>query len=500
LIPITAFKNKLVALFGLGKSGLATARAMTAGGSEVIAFDDNPDACERADVRIEDLRQINWSHIEALILAPGIPLEHPSPHWTVDMARSAGVKIIGDLELMACERRLRGMDSKLIAVTGTNGKSTTVALITHLLQSAGLDAQSGGNIGYPALEMEDFAPGRHYVVEVSSFQADLTSGLDPDIGVITNVSPDHLDRHLTMDKYITAKGKVLTRAGVAVVGVDDDFSVEVSHLNRVLPVSIKRKLDHGYYVTGPVITAKEPGNPPTTLGDLTGIKSLRGRHNAQNASCAAAVAHVLGLNPVQIAKGLQSFPGLPHRIEEIGQIGNVMFVNDSKATSATAAAQAIACFDNIHWILGGKAKTDGIEPLTPMFHKIARAYLIGDATEKFARFLDGKVPFEACHTIDRGLRSAFQRASMTSSCDNATFQRASMTSSCDNATFQRANTTSSCDNATFQRANTASSCDNATVLLSPACASYDQFKDFEERGDCFRKLVIDLIESAEKEK
>ncbi|MCE1236816.1 MAG: UDP-N-acetylmuramoyl-L-alanine--D-glutamate ligase [Hyphomicrobiales bacterium] len=454
MIAVESFRGRNVALFGLGGSGLATARALVAGGASVVAWDDAEASREAAKaiegVQVASLAEIDWKAVAVLVLAPGVPLTHPEPHWTVKAAQAAHVPILGDVELFARERRERGRGAPFVAVTGTNGKSTTTALIDHLIRSAGGDAQMGGNIGRAALSLDDFAPGKTYVVECSSFQIDLAPSIDPTVGILTNLSPDHLDRHGTMEAYAAIKERMVEAARTAVVGVDDALSEKVADLiasegHEVVRISASRRLADGVFADGSRIVAAA-GGVETVVADLAGVGSLRGRHNAQNACAAVAACRALGLSEAAIAAGLATFPGLAHRMETVGRRGRVLFVNDSKATNADSTAQALASFDRIHWIVGGKPKAGGIASLDGFFPKIAKAYLIGVSSDDFAATLEGHVPFERAGTIERALELAAAEAA-------------------------------------------ADGADEPVVLLSPASASYDQFKNFEVRGDHFRKLV-----------
>lgn len=454
MIPVGTFHGKRVAVFGLGGSGLATAEALRAGGTDTVVADDHPAAVENARAlgfAVQALRDVDWNTLAALVLSPGVPLTHPLPHWTVDLARSHGVPIIGDIELFARERRARCPDAPLIAVTGTNGKSTTTALIAHLLRHAGRDVEMGGNIGRAVLSLAPPQPGRHYVVECSSFQIDLTSTLDPTVGVHLNLSEDHLDRHGSMAAYAAIKERLVAGAETAVIGVDDPLSAGMADRldqrgGRVVRISARRALVHGYYFDAGHIVEASSG-AATVAGDLVGVQSLRGAHNGQNAAAAVAVVRALGLDHRTIMAGLKTFPGLPHRMELVGQLGRTLFVNDSKATNADSTAQALASFDRIYWIVGGKAKTGGIASLEMYWPRIAKAYLIGAAADAFAETLKDRVPFSKAGTV----AAAIEEASRDALADPAV---------------------------------------EPVVLLSPACASYDQFKNFEERGDTFRALVL----------
>ena len=453
MTPVTVFAGRKVALFGLGGSGMATALALKAGGAEVLAFDDNAASLEKAraqGVVTADLREPDWSDFATLVLAPGVPLTHPEPHWTVTLARSAGVEIIGDIELFCRERARIAPDAPFVAITGTNGKSTTTALVAHVLRSAGYDVQMGGNIGTAILSLDPPARDRVHVIEMSSFQIDLTPSLAPSVGLLLNITPDHLDRHGTMENYAAIKERLVARAEVAIVGIDDAPSRAIAERlskagRTVLAISEDMLPGDGYHFEGSRIFATV-GTGTRKVADLKGIGSLRGAHNAQNAAAAIAVAEALGLQPEEIEAGLASFPGLQHRMEEVGRRGSALFVNDSKATNADSTEKALASFEHVFWILGGKPKEGGIEPLRPLFTKIEKAYLIGAATDLFAATLDGAVPYARCETLDRAVAAAAEDAAR-------------------------------------------SNAKEPVVLLSPASASYDQYPNFEVRGEHFRELV-----------
>ena len=349
MIPITAFAGKRVAVFGLGGSGLVSASALLAGGAEVVGFDDNAQGVAKANaagIPTADLHAIDWSRIAALLLAPGVPLTHPAPHWVVQRAREAGVEVIGDIELFCRERARQAPGAPFVAITGTNGKSTTTALIGHLVASAGMDAQIGGNIGTAILSLEPPAaslvkPLRVHVIECSSYQIDLAPSLDPSVGILINLSEDHLDRHGTMAHYASVKERLVAgvpRGDTAIVGVDDEWCSAIAERlapsgKRLVRVSVRHELPDGMYAAGAhIIRAKDGSN--AAIADLSGIGSLRGVHNAQNAACAVAAALALGLDPATIQAGLRSFPGLAHRMEQVGRLGKILLVNDFKATNA----------------------------------------------------------------------------------------------------------------------------------------------------------------------
>ena len=325
------------------------------------------------------MRRADWSKIAALVLAPGVPLTYPAPHWVVGLARAAAVEVIGDIELFCRERRRNVPDFVFVAITGTNGKSTTTALIAHILARAGFDVQLGGNIGTAILSLEPPRHGRAHVIECSSYQIDLAPSLDPLVGILLNVTEDHLDRHGTLADYAVIKERLVAGVqdgGTAVVGVDDNWCQAMADRierlgKRVVRVSVRQPVADGLYVEADRIMLASGGSDIETAR-ISRIGSLRGVHNAQNAACATAAALALGLNAAAIRDGLQSFPGLAHRMEELGRRGRVLFVNDSKATNADAAARALACFTDMFWIAGGRAKTGGITSLEGYFPRIEK--------------------------------------------------------------------------------------------------------------------------------
>ena len=456
MIPITTFAGKKIAVFGLGASGLISASALLAGGADIVAFDDDAASIAKASaggIPTADLRQVDWAKIAALVLAPGVSLTHPAPHWVVQFARKANVEVIGDVELFCRERRQHAPSAPFVAITGTNGKSTTTALIAHLTAAAGMDAQLGGNIGTAILSLAPPSTDCVHVIECSSYQIDLAPSLDPSVGVLINLSEDHLDRHGTMENYAAVKERLVRGVpddGTAIIGVDDERCEKIAARlvqagKRVMRISVRRKLKDGLYVESGRILRAQDGQS-SLIAELGGIGSLRGLHNAQNAACAAAATLALGLEPAAIQAGLRSFPGLVHRMEEVGRLGAVLFVNDSKATNADSAAQALACFHDIFWIAGGRPKTGGIESLRSFFPRIRKAYLIGEAADQFAATFADTVPHETTGTLDKALAAAARDAAMSSALE-------------------------------------------PVVLLSPACASFDQYRNFEVRGDAFRALV-----------
>jgi UDP-N-acetylmuramoylalanine--D-glutamate ligase len=459
MTPVTVFEGKPVAVFGLGGSGLVSAQALVAGGARVIVWDDNEHAREKAraaGLRIDNLAAADWRQLAALVLSPGVPLTHPAPHWTVVKAKAAGCEIIGDIELFCRERAAIAPRSRFVAITGTNGKSTTTALVAHLYRSFGFETEVGGNIGTAILALQPPADHRVHVIECSSFQIDLAPSLAPSAGILLNVTPDHLDRHGTMENYAAIKTRLVARADHAVIGLDDEIcaqiSAELAAAGRpVTSISVTQSsIPDGIVLDGTCLV-RRTGGRSQEIADLAGIGSLRGRHNAQNAAAAVAALGPIADDLAALTKALRSFPGLPHRLEEVGREGKVLFVNDSKATNADAAEKALLSFDQIFWILGGRAKQGGIEPLRGLFPRIAKGFLIGEAAEDFAATIGEAFPYEFCGTLESAVPRAASEAA-------------------------------------------ASELGQPVVLLSPACASFDQFPDFEKRGDRFRVLVRSLLE------
>ena len=454
MTPVTCFSGKTVTVFGLGGSGLVTAEALRAGGAHVFAWDDKQaarDTAAQAGFTIADPVAGGLDGQDALVLSPGVPLTHPAPHPVVLAARDAGVEIIGDIELFFRQRALVAPDAPCVAITGTNGKSTTTALIAHLLQEAGRDVAMGGNIGTAILALPPPDKARVHVIECSTFQIDLAPSLVPSIGILTNLTPDHLDRHGTMALYAAIKQRLVAVSGLAVIGVDDPYCLGIADRlagqgHPLVRLAMDHPLQDGIGRDGTRLVRVGPDGA-TVLADLAGIPSLRGVHNAQNAAAAIAAVRALGVDGDAIRRGLRPFPGLAHRMQPLGHIGRALIVNDSKATNAEATEKALASFaGGIHWIIGGVAKEGGIAGLQPFFNRIAHAYLIGKSTPVFAQQLGDAVPFSESGTLEQAFAAAVARAN-------------------------------------------ASDHPEPVVLLSPACASYDQFPNFEVRGARFKDMA-----------
>ena len=446
MIRVPHAPGRPVAVLGLGKAGLAAAKALAASGAEVWAWDDDPG--KRGDLPTMDLARIDWSKPSALILSPGIPHRFPKPHPVAARAAAAGCPIIGEVELLFRAQP----KARYVGITGTNGKSTTTALIGHLARQAGRKVEVGANLGTPALALQPLAEDGIYVLEMSSYQLELMESGHFDVAVLLNITPDHLERHGGMAGYIAAKRRIFDRQhghDWAVIGVDDDPSRTIHHSlagRRIAAITIGRQ-HLGLITVESGIMRDEQGR---TIMDLAAAHALPGPHNWQNAAAAFAVARALGIAEADIVAGIASYPGLPHRQELVATIAGVKFVNDSKATNADASAKALACYESIYWILGGRAKETGLDGLEPFYPRIARAYLIGEAAADFERRLKSAgLATTISGTLDRAVGAAAADAR-------------------------------------------AASRPGAVVLLSPACASFDQFANFEERGNRFRDLVRQL--------
>ena len=455
MIPVDGFSARKVAVLGLARSGLAATRALRAGGAAVFAWDDDVgrrQAAADSGAEITPLAAMPWAEMAALVMSPGIPLHHPAPHPAVAMARRHDVEIIGDIELF-----MRQVDARqVVAITGTNGKSTTTALLGHLLREAGLNVAIGGNLGLPALDLPRLGDDGFYVLELSSYQLDLTPSLACRAACLLNITPDHLDRHGGMDGYVAAKRQIfraITDDGVCVVGVDDAPARATAETlgaadRRVVAISAAAVPGDGVFTDAGQVMVRQNGRC-RMLADLNRAAALPGAHNGQNAAAAAALALDLGLDDAVIAAGLLNFPGLAHRQERVRALDGVAYVNDSKATNAEAAARALACYAPVYWIAGGRAKDGGIAALSAFFPRVRHAYLIGEAAGDFARDLEGHAPYSFCGALPQAVDQAHHLAQ-------------------------------------------AEHLDGATVLLAPAAASFDQFDSFEARGDAFRRQVMAL--------
>ena len=449
MIDLGLLKGSSFVVLGLARSGLATVRALRAVDIECVAWDDNEPARETAaklGARVVEPQSIDWPRITALIISPGIPSRLPKPHPVAAAARAAGKKILCDVELLARAQAQAGF----VGITGTNGKSTTTALIGHILAEARRRCEVGGNIGRGALDLAPLGPGGVYVLELSSYQLELLETFRANVAIWLNITPDHIDRHGDIAGYVAAKENIFARqrpGDCAVIGIDDQPSRNVYQRigGRSGITAIPVKLETSV-VGGVSFRAGQLIDADGYLVDFSDVATLPGDHNAQNAACAWAACRWLDVPREQIVAGLKSYPGLPHRQERVASVGNVVYINDSKATNADATARALSSYRDIYWILGGQAKEGGVAPLAPYFDRIRHAFLIGEATELFAGQLEGKLPYSRCGDLKSALEAAHEHA-----------QRESQGA--------------------------------AVVLLSPACASWDQWKSYEHRGDAFRAMA-----------
>lgn len=437
-------------ILGFGKSGKASAAALQASGARVIVWDDKElgrRESEAAGYSLADPVNTDWTTIKALVMAPGIPLTHPVPHPAVLKAKEAGVPVISDLDLLfeACPA------ATYVGITGTNGKSTTTALIAHILKAAARRVQMGGNIGTAALSLEPMGREGIYVLELSSYQLDLIHRHPLSVAVLLNITPDHYERHGGLSGYIEAKTKIAQKEApqTLILGTDEPETKTLFQSLKTRPnltlveLSSQKEVENGIKFTQQKLYVM---NDPQPI-DLSPLKSLPGLHNAQNAAAAFAACRALGLARDEMISGLASFPGLAHRQQFVAAIDGVRFINDSKATNADAAAKALSCYQNIYWIIGGQPKEGGLAGLESLMSHVAHAFLIGQASQAFAEWCStNKVPFSRCETLD----VATQESAVMAWNERKT---------------------------------------DPVVLLSPACASWDQFTSFEHRGEAFASLV-----------
>lgn len=450
------YKGKTVAVLGLGKSGLTAARALLSAGARVLAWDDVEAARQQlAALGLEpvDLNGADWSEIDCLVMSPGIPHTFPKPHPVSDRAREQGCAIICDVELLIQAQP----HAKYIAITGTNGKSTTTALIAHVLEVAGCTVQVGGNLGIPALDLDPLNEEGIYVLEMSSYQLERTPSLVADVAVLLNITPDHLERHGGMQGYIAAKKNIFqgqVAEQFAIIGVDDALCQTIfeeqslTSRAKVIPISAQGPLEGGIFSEEGVLIDEAFCVEGQQIMDLSALATLAGQHNQQNAATAYCACVAIGAAPEWIVRGIASFEGLEHRQKLVTVFDNVCFVNDSKATNAEACAKALGSYENIYWIAGGQAKEGGITEVLDQLSLVRKAYLIGESEDLFASSLDGKVDFARCQTLEIATKMAFQDARK----------------------------------------------EGGVVLLSPACASWDQFTSFEARGEAFKEIAYCLSE------
>lgn len=458
---VDTLDGKPVAVFGLGLSGLSTVEALCAAGATVMAWDDRAETHEpakQAGAKVQPLDEKSLKGCAALVLAPGVPLNFPKPHPVVLAARENDVEIIGDLEIL--HRCNHGR--KTVGITGTNGKSTTTALLGHILAEAGCSVSVGGNIGTPALAMDMPDEGGFFVFEISSYQMDLCPGFRPDVSILLNITPDHLERHGNFKNYIAAKARIFEGEGTAVISLDDEpcrrvFERLVSYelgKRKVISISCEGEVEQGVYASQGTLFDAIDGQA-FGVGSLSGILSLRGSHNHQNVAAAYAVCRELepNLKASTLLDATKSFPGLPHRQFQVRVINGIPYINDSKATNAEAASKALTAYRNIYWIAGGRPKGDGLDDLHEFIPGVRHAFLIGEASTAFAGWLDQySIPYTLCGELQNAVHQAHTLAQE-------------------------------------ERGRPGGA---GVVLLSPACASFDQFKSFEERGDKFTEFVSAL--------
>jgi len=455
MVPVLKYAGETVLVMGMGKSGLSAARALKASAADVLVWDDNSERrklAEKEGFKAQDPLLIDLTNVSCVVWSPGIPSKHPQSHAVAEAARNSGVPLVCDLDLLLQARS----DATFLCITGTNGKSTTTALTAHILRHSGRHAEAGGNIGTPALDLKCLDFGGTYVLELSSYQLELMPSLGCEAAVLLNISPDHLDRHGGLNGYIQTKERIFENQiapHVAIVGLDDEHSKSVfSDLklrgrHQTIGVSSRDLVPGGIYLDGAVIIDDTEGKKQPVV-DLSEIYTLPGLHNWQNAAAACALAIGQGIPHSTIASGMRSFAGLEHRQEFVAQIDDVSFVNDSKATNVDAVEKAFLCYDPIYWIAGGLAKEGGIEQLLPLFGRVRHAFLIGEAAAEIADVLaTSSVAYTLCDNIEIAVAKAGKMA--LSECIAG-----------------------------------------ATVLLSPACASFDMFANFEARGDAFRSAVL----------
>ncbi len=460
MINGTSICGKRMAVFGLGKSGISAALALRGDGVEVLAWDDNIVSRGRAKdlgLTVSDLSAADWHGIDGLVLAPGVPLHHPSPHPVVLRAQDAGCPIIGDIEILGRVER----HAQFIGITGTNGKSTTTSLIGHGLDRAGRRVEVGGNLGRPVLDMDNLGQGGIYVLEMSSYQIDLTPSLEFHVAVLLNITPDHLDRHGGMAGYVAAKKQMFKAQGktsVAIIGVDTEPSREIfealkeSGGQRVVAISGSSVIVGGVYVQDGILI-DDTAHRQTVIMDLAYVKTLQGAHNWQNAAATYAVMDAMGVDAETIASCIADFPGLRHRQEVVGTFNGVLFINDSKATNPDAAARALTSYRAIYWIVGGQLKQGGFDVLLDQLAAVQHAYLVGEGASDIAQIIGDRVSSTLSETIAHATQAAYAQALKDGH-------------------------------------------DDPVVMLSPACASFDQFENFELRGDHFKACVSSIVKTA----
>lgn len=458
--------NKTVAVFGLGKSGMAVVRELKQRGIHVIAWDNKEELRKEASnfgATIQDLMTVNFSDVEFLVISPGIPHTYPTPHPIAQRAKDAGVKILDDIELFVSTYK----NAHYIGITGTNGKSTTTALVHHILKENDIPTAIGGNFGIPVFDLPVLGNDGWYVFEMSSYQIELSPSIDFDISAILNITPDHLSRHNGMDGYVNIKKQIFNRISKKnvsnVIAVDDEYTKKIfNELQKEsvssahnIPVSFNRKVD-GYYVNSFGILIDNTKGEKKELFDLKTLLNLKGKHNWQNIVVSFAVAKSVGIATSKILNAIKTFTPLEHRVEKVADFASVEFINDSKATNAEATQYAISSLDDVYWIIGGRKKEGGIDILMPQLSNgnIKRIFTIGECENEFYNQTKKIVPTYKCHKLDKAVIKAFKLAT---------------------------------HDLKKKKVN------NPVVILSPACASFDQYKSFEARGEHFKTIVRNII-------
>ncbi|MCR5506484.1 MAG: UDP-N-acetylmuramoyl-L-alanine--D-glutamate ligase [bacterium] len=468
---INKLLNKTVAILGFGKTGMAVARELKLRGVHVIGWDDKESLRREASklkVVVQDLKTADFSKIDLLIISPGIPHTYPAPHPVAKLAKEHGVRIVSDIELFVSSYK----DANYIGITGTNGKSTTTALIYHILKENGIPCAIGGNFGIPVFDLPILGSDGYYVFEMSSYQIELSPSIDFDISILLNITPDHLSRHNGMDGYVAVKKQIFTRssgkAGVNIVAVDDSYTKKIfTELNKEqpksknIPVSISKKIDNGYYVSSNGILIDNTKGEKKEILDLKELSNLRGKHNWQNIVAVFAAVKKTGLSTSKIIASIKSFKTLEHRVENVGTFAGVQFIDDSKATNAESVKYAIDSLTDIYWIIGGRQKEGGIDILKPQLSdgRIKRVFVIGECEKQFYNDTKNVLPSYKCHKLQKAVYKAFKLA--IKDLKKGRSQK-------------------------------------PVILLSPATASFDQYKSFEERGDHFKSLFKEIKEKYAK--
>lgn len=440
MIDLANEKNKKFGIFGLSRTGIATYKALLSKCTKLICYDDSKENRDKfvkefGAQNLISIEEKDWHDLDEIILSPGVPTSLPKPHKIANIAEEYNIQIISDIDLLFRNKN----NAFYICITGTNGKSTTTSLIHHILKNAGQDFDIGGNIGKAVMDMDNDSKG--FVLELSSYQIELTNQFKPDIGIMLNITPDHLDRHGTMENYKNIKTRLLANSDKAIISIDDEIMKTIfeNFVNKALAISLEQNVEYGISILNNKIIDLE-----AKLYDLPFNKSLQGIHNQQNIAASFAAAQLLRIKTNKILDAIKSFQGLPHRMEYLGKQNNIEFYNDSKATNAESTSHALSSLENIIWIAGGVAKDGGIESLRQYSSNISKAYFFGEAKAEFEKQWNNITPVQKCNNLDEAFELSYKEA--------------------------------------------ASNAEPSVILLSPASASFDQYKNFEERGYHFKKL------------